>query len=268
MLIFTHIPKTAGSSFHASFKENFRCLAPARFHKYRVYENYVHNRIVNLPCNYLYGHLPYGVDRLVVNRKIRYITLLRNPLDRCLSSIRHFLSFVNKKDRGPEHILDAETERFLARKPGPLKLLKYLCDRNINGNAMVKQLSPVPINRMVLYSAQTAKMVLFPPFLQMARPLDEQELHDALEQAKQNLSRYSFIGFQDRFYESIGFFGRIFSVDVLVPESRLKKTAPNIFPFDKTDRQQMQLLNYMNRYDIELYQYALEITHGSFVPKV
>lgn len=98
LIVFTHIKKTSGSSF---LEELIKPNIPSeQCYHYGKLSNFILDMGRN---NYKFvsGHVPYGVH-LFTNRKVRYITFLRNPIDRSISQYYYWkLTKPNKKSDNP-----------------------------------------------------------------------------------------------------------------------------------------------------------------------
>ncbi len=114
LYIFLHLPKTAGSTFVYHLKKNFgedelleishKTLSlPLDYKNYRdIYKKAkkyikVISRSKLSRIKVVYGHLvPYGVEKLF-NRKGRYITFFRDPIERATSSYNYLLTLYNNE---------------------------------------------------------------------------------------------------------------------------------------------------------------------------
>jgi hypothetical protein len=245
MIIFTHIPKTAGNSFHAAIARNFPPYSRKGY-------NFVKEQGVNLleafhsgdkvacPSVYFRAHCPYGIHKAFQADYFLYMVILRHPVKRCMSSLRNALRSRHKQAR--EMRIKHSDHAALA-----IELLK----RDINCNVMTKQLSGlVPPSDIVLGANQKRTANWFPPWLALRKRFDEKQL---LEQAKRNLEKYAFIGFQETFEEDVERFCQLFHVEKTHSTERLKQTSRFFF----TDSEQTrEAIIKMNSADIALYEFA------------
>jgi hypothetical protein len=89
--IFLHIPKTAGSSFERVINAN-----TATSHAYIGLRSYLTSK--NDCGELVKGHMAYGIDFLKLQES-RYITLIRNPTERCIS----YYYFVQEWPKHPSY---------------------------------------------------------------------------------------------------------------------------------------------------------------------
>ena len=80
LIVFTHIPKTAGSFFQKKFIE--ANVPPNQCYTTAGLRQFI--RQSSDGYRLFYGHIPYGVH-LLTPRTVRYITILRDPIDRAIS---------------------------------------------------------------------------------------------------------------------------------------------------------------------------------------
>lgn len=80
IVVFTHIPKTSGTSFRKSLVEP---NVPAELiYPYPGARRFLAQR--RRPRAFIWGHVPYGVH-VALGREVRYVTFLRDPIDRAVS---------------------------------------------------------------------------------------------------------------------------------------------------------------------------------------
>jgi len=86
LFIFTHIPKTAGMTMYKLLDHEFsedeimHCSFTGHHEELQKLTQEAKDRL-----KLLRGHVPYGMHKYFPNRRCRYFTLMRNPIDRALS---------------------------------------------------------------------------------------------------------------------------------------------------------------------------------------
>jgi hypothetical protein len=167
------------------------------------------------------GHLPYGVFREHLPADTRYITILREPVDRVLSHFHaHFrLTGTPADQRRLERgrVLVASVEDALGLR---LAALTNLATRFLCGD-------PSPMGKLP------------------ARALDD---------AKANLREFAFVGIQERFEESVVLLQRTLSLGPVPYVNRhVSMGRPAV---DAISEEQRALIADHNRLDMELYSFA------------
>lgn len=93
LMIFVHIPKTAGTTFREILDRQF---TPAQIRRVGPDFQAGINRIKALPraekdrIGCISGHLPYGLHASFDNRPVNYISFVRDPVDRVISEYLYF----------------------------------------------------------------------------------------------------------------------------------------------------------------------------------
>lgn len=105
--IYTHIPKCAGSTIReaARKKVDKSCfLAPYRAEERAAFSNATPSSL--RPIKFFIGHYTYGVHKFFPESEFKYITVLRDPVERIISWYRFLKS--NKSNRLHQKIFDKD----------------------------------------------------------------------------------------------------------------------------------------------------------------
>src|SRR5438552_9070929 len=225
-VIFLHIPKTGGTTFHRilerHFARNQTLTFDGRHHRDEI------ERFAKLPepqrarHRLIKGHLYFGFHRLVPGNST-YLTFLREPVARALS----FYSYA--RSNSDHYLYRSLTEERLE--------LRTLLERGTTAE---------------LFNLQTRMIAGDQGNLD--RPLDR----SALERAKQNLqTNFCLVGLTEEFDASLILLSRTFdwSLPFYVKKnvSRKKSRPENI------DAQTHALLRQANALDLELYEFAQKL---------
>jgi hypothetical protein len=176
------------------------------------------------------GHVPYGIYRQFLPRGTRYMTFLREPVDRVVT---HYYNHVRQKDPGSS------------------------------------QLSPVDQRGAVDTKIRTASMeeafeMRLPVLCNLAtrflsgHPSSSEELPDsALEDAKANLRDFVFVGLQERFEESIVLVQRILGLPMTTYVNRhVSVGRPDV---EEISEEEQRLILEHNQLDVELYAFGKQL---------
>jgi hypothetical protein len=221
-LVFVHIPKTAGISLREVLLERydearrFRILHPADdLAKLAALTQEQRGRL-----DLIEGHMYYGVHQLI-GRECRYMTMLRDPVERVLSCY----SYVRENDW--HHLYDR-----IAR--GGMSLADCLRD----------SVSIELDNHMVRTLA--GQQYIHLPFGHVAPAM--------LEEAKSNLSTFAAVGLCEEFDQSLALFARTFGWRGAKP--RLSNATRGRVRREELDDQTVALVESHNALDRELYAHA------------
>jgi len=242
LIIFTHIPKTAGTSLRHilvqqygqnsvfMFYENPALTGGAKkgdelLNELRSYFKDVPginqqnlDRLVNLKA--ISGHISFGIHDLLTVNEFHYITLLREPIERVISFYYHML---HSNEEAHETAKQINIEDLICSK----KSIEF-------DNLQVRMLSGVGWE--VPYGHCS---------------------HDMLEKAKYNLLNYYTFGIQDRFAESLEMFSKKLGWSeiqiVAANVGKNKQKSSDISP------ETLNLIAENNRLDLELYQFAKQL---------
>jgi len=222
LLIFTHIPKTAGTSFVSTV------LAP-NFPEGAVQEGGSIKSCIAVMRNQaevITGHTPYGIHRLTT-RKAIYITFLRDPIDRAVS----YYYFVRESICGTyKHPLYDFTNA--------VSLAEFYQNR-LYQNWQTRYLAGYLADRLYASSPTPS--------------LDRSILDHALKNLREN---YACFGLMERFDESVCLFQKTFGWRNAVSVEHKKKTQsrPRV---RELDEETLDVLRKAHELDQQLYDSAV-----------
>lgn len=218
LIIFTHIPKTAGTSFIKTVVEPNIC----GFYRYKGMKKFVlDNQIDQL---FVQGHCPYGLHLLTRKKHIQYITFLRDPVERAIS----YYYFIKDSDtKLYKHPLRDYADSVSLKEFYENKNFQNLQTRFIAGLLQHSLYSKIQLKKIVLKSA------------------------------KQNLSNFYFYGISEKFEQSVEKISNKLAWEKVVESSLRKKTKkrPLIENIDKTT---LLSLNAAHDLDWQLYNFAVK----------
>ncbi len=216
IIYFTHIPKTAGSSFATVYlKSNFKkgYLRPEGLREY-MFMN-----VPSIAC--IHGHFPYGMHTLKMWRKYHYVAFLRSPLERVVS---HYF-FILQNSSHPFY------EKHKAFNIGEISKLSY----KYNYSALQN-------------NQQTRFIAGF-----MAGFWKSTSDANLLRIAKNNLlNKYTFVGFQEKYAESCIRFEELFQVKAIHDNKKYQSTKNK----KSIDNNMRIAIENSNQLDLELYDFA------------
>jgi hypothetical protein len=232
LVAFIHIPKTAGGTVSGMFANAFSPNAvhdggnfmrnpertAGKLGKRRGgWEGWRRRRGARV----VIGHTPYALFRTYLPTEARYITFLRDPVDRVLS---HYYRHIH---RDPDE--DVWT-------PDPASPSASSLEQ-----AMVEL-------RLASLNNLATRFLCDDP--------ETDELGDeALAQAKANLRRFDFVGIQERFEESVALLQVTLGLGV-APYGESRHVSSERPAVDEISGEQRSLIEEHNRLDAELYEYG------------
>jgi len=233
LLVQIHIPKTAGSALRRvlskEYGDRFR-KAPNTFTHPQVAEERLRARVIGendtRPLA-IAGHIVFGLRDLLPS-DTRYVTVLREPVERTLSHYGYLVAPRDPKER--QHGLLARDTPYRPELSleEALEDPRYLPD-NLQTRMIVCRRSPF-----------------------------EQLPGDALEQAKEHLrSRFTFVGVTERFDEFAALLARAFGWAPRVPP---RKRVGDLRPERASmSREALRALEEHDALDLELYAVASDL---------
>lgn len=187
VLYYLHIPKTAGTSFTDIIIRNFP--AHSLFQPIRPYDFTHASAEAAESARFVAGHWFYDLAP-IIKRKIVYVTMLRDPVERTISQYaqikRGTMKFAN--------VQRVKSQSLLEFVKDPDNLYMY-------ANAQTRQLgTSVPTADMVV-GLDDLKMEFFQRVLDFPRTRAEDNA--LLEPALERLESFAFVGLTERFDESL-----------------------------------------------------------------
>ena len=224
-IFYIHIPRTSGTIFG----NILRCV-----NTYPIYyfvKEYLENKNEILSNEYtlLCGHVPYSATK-TYEVDFRYATMLRNPIDRCLSHWKEVNSYLSI----------------------------------INSTLSLDQFIEHPIYKKLFNNYQSRYLGFFPDwttiagtnnaehhltFATMEMDIDDNTLYT---NCISTLDKFEFIGIKEYFQESVLLAEKILKFSHYIP--RKKRTDYSSYLSDNI----MSFLKKSNEVDFEVYRYAVK----------
>lgn len=229
MVIHLHIPKTAGST---------------------LYENILKHHDVYS------DHYPYGIHKLInkftrKDKKPKYFTFLRDPVERTLSQINHC---IREHGRGPKfanHIGDANSHGV-----GLMWVLRDCEKFGWIDNVMTRQLSGLArVTALDIHNDNIWRMRIYNPFHCLTRRYLPHEYKQMVSTAIENLKKMAFVGFVERAERDCRKLCRTFKWQA---PTKIENHKVGSGPLELTDEIR-PILEAMNKYDSKLYEAAKEM---------
>ena len=232
---FVHIPKTAGGTVTTMFNAAYSPDAVKNAGNYMTSAKRTTTKVErsrDRGARVTVGHVPYGVYRDHLPPETLYVTFLREPIDRVLS---HYYRHLHRQN---ERLEKRRRNRIEKGKDQP-------GSRASSIEEALAELRMEPIrNLMTRFLCDDPTPAELPG--------------SALDAAKANLSRFAFVGIQERFDESLVLLERRLDLPV-VPHGESRHVSvggARPRPSEIPDEQRALILEH-NAMDVELYEYGV-----------
>jgi hypothetical protein len=224
-IFFTHIPKTASTSLQRGVIESK--VAEEKQHRFSGLWSALKEEADEF--DFLGGHYPYGVHRLYGVRDPRYFVMLREPVDRAIS----YYYFVRAANSSSYTHPRAEE----VRENTLLDFYQKPEFQNVQARFVAGWWWQL-LGRRFTLGNQIGKVMV--------------------SQAKRHLYyQYEAFGLKERFQESAELIASRIRTSVRIPERRHQKT-PDRPEVSDLDENTVRTLRSLNRWDVALYQFAVE----------
>ncbi len=233
LVAFVHIPRTGGGSVTSAISNAYaraKSVGNVQRNADRCHSTLqrIADELDAWSGRALADHIPYGLYARYLPPDTRYVTFLRNPVERVLS---HYHFHARKR---PEKL------RTIWGREDPAATVGEADDVSLEAG-LARGIS--------IYNNFATR------FLWGAESLEDELSPDALERAKANLDRFSFVGVTERLDESLVLLGRVLGVPLAGYHLRHVTERPKADAFPDTLIRQIEQHNAL---DIELYRIARE----------
>lgn len=247
---FLHIPKTAGTSFISNL-ENF-------FDYNRICQDSVWPQLLKRKPNELQnyslfrGHFGYGLHNFL-EKKLLYLTMLRNPIKRTISNFEHIRIF----SKGTNWVDD----NFVSKNENIIDVLNDDKRFPIFRNEQTRELG-LDLTELISSENGLKKLGTENKFQEILSTYNQPHDNNLLTIAKKSLESFAFFGILEKFEESLLLLFYTFGW-----RPNLMKWKMNVMPENKKKQisdKEIELIKNVNDLDLKLYQFADEIFQYRF----
>ena len=253
LLAFVHIPRTGGGTVSSAIKNGYsrpKSAGNAQSNPERTRRGV--ESIGRNPDRWLAvaDHIPLGLYRRYLPPDTRYLTILRDPVDRVLS---HYHFHLLGKRRG---------ELKLRQIWQQLANLDRQERQSLDGSEDASAEIEVPEDAAVSLEEGMARKIciydnLATRFLWGGESIFGELPPDALERAKENVAGLWFVGLAERLDDSIVLLGRRLETGLMPYDRRhVSQKRPSL---GETPAELRELIAEHNALDVELYRFAREL---------
>ena len=240
MIVFLHIPKTGGTTV---------CRNVLKIQNKKIYSD----------------HYPYGVHHLINSmtkrrcKKIKYLTFLRDPIERTISNFNYCCSCYKYGGDYKSKVGDT----YFKTNRDVIKTLEFCIKNQWLYNIMTRQLSGIEnISNMIVSHKDFYRWRIYNPFRSNpTKKYSIKMMDNFYDSAKTNIRTFKYIGFTGDMKDSIKHMCE--KMDWKVPKKIINKRVTScdcdLIPIKQPDKKQLELLKELNKYDIKLYEEARSV---------
>jgi hypothetical protein len=244
LLAFVHIPRTGGGTVSTAVSKNYSPLrSPGNAQKNPDATRVALKRLVGSLDRWKAAgdHVPYGLYAQYLPADTRYMTFLREPVDRVLSHYHFHAQAGTTPGSAGARKLRQIWQMLLSQERGGEIVLPDDVDFSLEEG--LRRKIPIYDNFMTR-------------FLWGGESLFGELPSDAVERAKENIATFWFVGISERLDDSIVLLGRKLGIG-LMPYHR-RHVSQKRPPLEETPAELCELIAEHNALDLELYRFARE----------
>jgi hypothetical protein len=258
LLAFIHIPRTGGGTVSSAISRNYsRLKTPGNMQKGPAKTRSGLQTIASRAGNWqaVGDHVPLGLCRQYLPEDTRYITILREPVDRVLSHY-HFHAQEGNPPGSRGHVrLRKVWEQILTNERAELGEPEAVVTLEEDAEFSLEEGLR---RKLCIYDNFMTR------FLWGGDSIYGELPHDALDRAKENVADLWFAGMRERLDESIILLGRKLGIGLMPYNLRhVSKKRPAL---EETSPELRELVAEHNALDLELYRFARELFDESAPP--
>jgi hypothetical protein len=250
LIAFVHIPRTGGGTFSSAISKNYsRLQGPGNYQKNPEATRRGVERIGREGIKKAIGdHVPYGLYRHYLPDDSRYVTVLRDPVDRVLSHYHFHAQAGRTPERGTGKLRSTWEELLNAER------------RERDGGENEEEVVLGPDADFSLEEGLRRRIPIYDNFMTRflwgGESLFGELPADAVDQAKENISHFWFVGIRERLDDSIVLLGKKLGVGLM--PYHLRHVSQRRPPLEETPAELRELVAEHNPMDIDLYRFARE----------
>jgi hypothetical protein len=252
LLAFVHIPRTGGGTVSSAVAKNYSTVKrPGNYQRGPEKTHQGLENIASKPGTWeaLGDHVPYGLYLRYLPADTRYMTILRDPVDRVLSHYHFHAQAGDPPGSSGTRKLRGTWERLLnherVERPGGDQEAEITLE--LDGDFSLEEGLR---RKIVIYDNFMTR------FLSGGESLFGELPPSALDRAKENVASFWFVGVRERLDDSIVLLGRKLQIG-LMPYF-LRHVSQKRPPLDETSDKLRAMIAEYNALDVELYRLARE----------